>query len=184
MYISDKWCLNVIVSEVFRKKIFSLKKNAPISIDCSYIKRPTRAQFRMVVDYPIPNWDSPLVWMKSCGNCTRPRSAVGIVSGNRCESDCRSRSQPGPILSWRLIMKYFLRSFSSLPLNHSRRIIVSYKRKYVHKYVYWPVNCLFKLAQEKSVVWWTDRPGITIAVDLGRKATKQTNLRKQFISVQ
>ena len=37
------------------------------------------------------------------------------------------------------------------------------------------VNCLFKLAQEKNVVRWTDRPAMTIAVDLGRKATKQTN---------
>ena len=37
------------------------------------------------------------------------------------------------------------------------------------------VNCLFKLAQEKSVVRWTDRPAMTIAVDLGRKANKQTN---------
>ena len=37
------------------------------------------------------------------------------------------------------------------------------------------VNCLFKLAQEKSVVRSTDRPAMTIAVDLGRKATKQTN---------
>ena len=27
----------------------------------------------------------------------------------------------------------------------------------------------------KSVVRWTDRPAMTIAVDLGRKATKQTN---------
>ena len=41
-----------------------------------------------------------------------------------------------------------LRSFSSLPLNHSRRIVVSYKRKYVHKVL---VNRLFKLTQEK--VW-------------------------------
>ena len=55
---------------------------------------------------------------------------------------------PGPILSWRLIMKSFLRSFSSLPLSHSRRDVVSYKRKYVHEVL---VNCLFKLAQEK--VW-------------------------------
>ena len=39
-------------------------------------------------------------------------------------------------------------SFSSLPLNHSRRVVVSYKRKYVHKVL---VNCLFKLAQER--VW-------------------------------
>ena len=37
------------------------------------------------------------------------------------------------------------------------------------------VNCLFKLAQEKSVVRGTDRSVMTIAVDLGRRATKQTN---------
>ena len=37
-------------------------------------------------------------------------------------------------------------SFSSLPLNHSRRVVVSYKGKYVHEVL---VNCLFKLAQEK-----------------------------------
>ena len=37
------------------------------------------------------------------------------------------------------------------------------------------VNCLLKLAQEKSVVRWTDRLAMTIAVDLGRKATKPTN---------
>ena len=36
------------------------------------------------------------------------------------------------------------------------------------------VNRLFKLAQEKSVVRWTDRPAMTISVDLERKATKQT----------
>ena len=38
--------------------------------------------------------------------------------------------------------------FSSLPLIHSRRVVVSYKRKYVHELL---VNCLFKPAQEK--VW-------------------------------
>ena len=46
------------------------------------------------------------------------------------------------------IIKWFLRSFSSLPLNHSRRFVVSYKRKYVHEVL---VNRLFKLAKEK--VW-------------------------------
>ena len=81
-------------------------------------------------------------------------------------------SQSGPILSWRLIMKWFLRSFSFLPLIHSRRVVVSYKRKYVHELL---VNRLFTPAQEKSVVRWTDSPAMTIAVDLGRKATKQTN---------
>ena len=41
--------------------------------------------------------------------------------------------------------------FSSLLLNHSRRVVVSCKRKYVHKVL---VNCVFKLAlaQEQSVV--------------------------------
>ena len=51
-------------------------------------------------------------------------------------------------LSWRLIMKLFIRSSSSLPLNNSRRVVVSYKRKYVHEVL---VNCLSKLAQKK--VW-------------------------------
>ena len=46
-------------------------------------------------------------------------------------------------------MDFDLRSFSSLPLKLSRRIVVSYKRKYVHEVL---VNCLFKLAQEKSAV--------------------------------
>ena len=45
-------------------------------------------------------------------------------------------------------MKSFLRSFSSLLLIHSRRVVVSYKRMYVHELL---VNPLFKPAQEK--VW-------------------------------
>ena len=36
-----------------------------------------------------------------------------------------------------------------LPLIHSRRVVVSYKRKYVHEL---PINRLFKPAQEKGVV--------------------------------
>ena len=38
--------------------------------------------------------------------------------------------------------------FSAESFKNSRRIVVSYKRKYVHEVL---VNCLFKLAQEK--VW-------------------------------
>ena len=60
----------------------------------------------------------------------------------------RVKSRSGPILSWRLIMKLFLRSFTSLQLIYSRRVVVSYKRKYVHELL---VNRLFKPAQEK--VW-------------------------------
>ena len=36
-----------------------------------------------------------------------------------------------------------------LPSTDSRTVVVSYKRKYVHEVL---VNCLLKLAQEKSVV--------------------------------
>ena len=71
-------------------------------------------------------------------------------------------------------------SFSSLPLNHSRRVVVSYKRKYVHEVL---MNCLFKLAQE-YVVRWTDRPAMTIAVNLGRKATKQTNKQTNYTLIE
>ena len=41
--------------------------------------------------------------------------------------------------------------FSSLPLIHSRRVVVSYKRKYVHKLL---VNRLLKPAQVK--VWLSE----------------------------
>ena len=46
-------------------------------------------------------------------------------------------------------MKKFLRSFFSLLLIHSKRVVVSYKPKNVHEIL---VNCLFKLTQEKSVL--------------------------------
>ena len=49
-----------------------------------------------------------------------------------------------------------------LPSADSRRVVVNYKRKYVHEVL---VNSLVKLAQEKRVVRWTDRPDMTIAVD-------------------
>ena len=58
-----------------------------------------------------------------------------------------------------------------LPSADSRKD-VSYKRKYVYEVL---VNCLVKLAQEKSVVRWTDQPDMTIAVDWDAKnQTKQT----------
>ena len=46
-----------------------------------------------------------------------------------------------------------------LPSADSRRIVVSYKRKYVHEVL---VNCLVKLTQEKIVVRLTDHPYMTI----------------------
>ena len=57
-------------------------------------------------------------------------------------------------------MKYFLHGHSH-HLADSRRV-VSYKRNYMHEVL---VNCLFKLAQEKSVVGLTDRLDMIIVVD-------------------
>ena len=45
------------------------------------------------------------------------------------------------------------------------------------------VNRLLKPAKEKSVVKWTDRPAMTIAVDMGRKATK-TNKQKLTFEIE
>ena len=49
-----------------------------------------------------------------------------------------------------------------LPSAYSRRVVVSYKLKYMHKVL---VNCLVKLAQEKSVVRLTDYSDMTIAIN-------------------
>ena len=94
-------------------------------------------------------------------------------------TDVRLTADPGVaslILAWshtfvEIDHKKFLQSFSFLPLIHLRRVVVSYKQKCVHELL---VNCLFKLAQVK--VWLGELTApMTIAVDLGRKATKQTN---------
>ena len=69
-------------------------------------------------------------------------------------------------------MKYLLRSFSSLPLNHSRRVVVSYKRKYVHEVL---VTCLFKLAQEN--VWLSELTVPLLTWDV-KQQNKQTS--KQY----
>ena len=45
-------------------------------------------------------------------------------------------------------------------MNYSRRVVVSFERKYVHEVL---VNRLFKLTQKK--LWLGDRPVMTIAVD-------------------
>ena len=63
-----------------------------------------------------------------------------------------------------------------LPSADSRRVVVSHKRKYVQKVL---VNCSVKLAQEKSVVRWTNRPNMTIAVDWDVK--KQTKKLSEFL---
>ena len=76
-----------------------------------------------------------------------PRSAVGKVS------DSRSRGpefNPGPAWSYTFVEidHEIISTAILLPFTDSRRVVVSYNRKYVHKVL---VNCLVKLAQEK--VW-------------------------------
>ena len=80
-----------------------------------------------------------------------PHSAVGNVSGYKCVSDCRSRGRkfdPGPVTFVEIDHEMISTVILLLPLIHSRRVVVSYKRKYVHELL---VNRLFKPAQEK--VW-------------------------------
>ena len=68
-----------------------------------------------------------------------------------------------------------------LPSADSRRVVVSYKRKYVHKIL---VNYSVKLAQEKSVVRSTHRPDKTIAVDWDVKyQTKPKSLQPLVCSI-
>ena len=79
------------------------------------------------------------------------RSAVGNVSDPRYMSDCRSRGcelDPGPVPYFRGDDHEMISTAIFLPSGYSRRVAVSYKRKYVHEVL---VNCLVKLAQEK--VW-------------------------------
>ena len=105
-----------------------------------------------------------------------PRSAVGNVSGYRCVSDCRSRGRkfdPGPV-------PYFRGDWSWNDFyGHSPPSADSFKKyccqlqaKVCARITGKP---LVQACPGKSVVRWTDRPAMTIAVDLGHKATKQTN---------
>ena len=59
----------------------------------------------------------------------------------------------------------------SIPLIHSKRVVVRYKRTCVHKLL---VNRFFKLGQEK--VWLGELAAMTIAVDWDiKQQNKQTN---------
>ena len=67
-------------------------------------------------------------------------------------SDCRSREcefDPGQVPYFVEIDHEIISTAVLLPSSDSRRVVVSYKRKYVHEVL---VNRLVKLAQEKSVV--------------------------------
>ena len=67
-------------------------------------------------------------------------------------SDCRSRGRkfdPAPSHTFVETDHEMISTAIVLPFAYSRRVVVSYKGKYVHEVV---VKRLVKLAQEKSVV--------------------------------
>ena len=107
---------------------------------------------------------------------TGPHSAVRNVSGNRCESDCRSRGcefDPGTVTYFRGDWSWNNFYGPSPPF---RWIIQEGLLSVTNESMcrkYWLTAC--SSLPRKSVVRWTDRPAMTIAVDLGRKAKKQTN---------
>ena len=80
------------------------------------------------------------------------RSAVGNISDYRCVSVCKSRarkfdtarSQTFAEIDHEIICLVILP-----PSADSKRVVVSYKRKYAHEVL---VNHLVKLAQDKSMV--------------------------------
>ena len=105
-----------------------------------------------------------------------PRSAVGNVPGYRCMSDCRSRGRefdPGPFPYFRGDWSWNNFYGHSPPFRwfiQEGLLSVTSESMCTN---YWLTAC--SSLPRKSVVRWTDRPAMTIAVDLGRKATKPTN---------
>ena len=112
------------------------------------------------------------------------RCAAGNVSGNRCESDCRSR---GCEFNPRLVPYFRGDWLWNNFYGHSppiRWITQEGLLSVTTKVCAWSTsNRLFKHAQEKSVVRWTDRPTMTIADDLGRKATKKKKKKQSDLSL-
>ena len=106
------------------------------------------------------------------------------MSDNRCKSDCRSRGfefDPG-------LVTYFRGDWSwNNFYSHSppfRWIIQKWLLSVTSESMctkYWLTACL-SLPRKKSEIRWTDRPAMTIAVDLGHKATKQTNQHLEWWS--
>ena len=53
-----------------------------------------------------------------------------------------------PLAQFHIFVEVFLPSFSSLSLNHQRKVVACYKQTYVHEVL---VNRLFKLARKNVV---------------------------------
>ena len=94
--------------------------------------------------------NSILIFSEVCH--TGPHSSVGNLSDCRYMSDCRSRGRqfdPGLPHTFVEIDHEIISTDILLSSANSRRVVVSYRRKYVHEVL---VNCLVKLAQTKSEV--------------------------------
>ena len=91
------------------------------------------------------------------------------MSAYKCMSGCRSRGREFDLAQSHTFVEIDHEIISTVILlssNVSRRVVVSYKQKYVHK-VHVLVNRLVKLAQEK--VWLSE-----LTVPTRCKATNQT----------
>ena len=92
------------------------------------------------------------IYVQKVGDVFTFKGIQWDYTGPSSESDCRSRG--GKLIRDRShtfveIDHEIISTVILLPsMNHSRRVVVSYKQKYVHEVL---VNRLFKLAQEK--VW-------------------------------
>ena len=95
------------------------------------------------------------------------RSAVVNVSGNRCESDCRSRGHKFDTVRSNTFVEIDHDIVSSVILLRSAQIIQEGLLPVTSEKI-----CM-KYWLGKSVVRFTERPAMTIAVEFGRKATKK-----------
>ena len=109
-------------------------------------------------------------------------SAVGNVSGNRWESDCRSRGckfDPSPVPYFRVDWSgnFFYGHSPTFPWIIQEGLLSGTSKSMCRNY--WLTAC--SSLPRKSVVRWTDRPTMTIDVDLGRKATKQNKKKHSYL---
>ena len=102
-------------------------------------------------------------------------SAVKKVSGNRCKSDCRSRGREFDPARSHTFFEIDHEIISTVILLPSAESFKKGCCQLQVKVCTWSTSYLLVQAcPGKSVVRWTDSPAMTIAVDLGCKATKQT----------
>ena len=156
MYISFLFSLDIVtaiyhfIPQKVSLKILNIKHYYSFSvIEFNFIREVHHFYLKLFIFTSIPGRVAKWVMWLAADTCLTADSGVA--------SSIPARSHTFMEIDHEIINAVIL-----LPSADSRRVVISYKRKYVHEVL---VNCLFKLPQEKSVVRWTDRPGMTIAVD-------------------